>query len=203
LKDIHNVEVVANIQDLVSNLESVIAAQIMADIDRANNFQKNAEEIYSLLTSGRLVKPKMSNRKTIAVSDNVATVSGWDSLNPKWKQFIKQNKGIYLEQDESQVKEYYQNFRTEFNRYGYQTKVWQLDPTNDLGKHYRSHAEKQISVIQPDNSIGVSRGMCEEDCYPYFYALAQIRQQNIIIADPNGIWLFYAQSQVKFVYRLS
>jgi hypothetical protein len=175
----------------------------MADIDKANHFQKIAEEIYSILISGRLVKPKMNNRKTIAVSDNVATVSGWDSLHTKWKQFIKQNKGIYLEQDESQVKEYYHNFRTQFNRYGYQTKVWQLDPANDLGKHYRSHAEKQISVIQPDNSIGVSRGMCEEDCYPYFCALAQIRQQNIIIADPNGIWLFYAQSQVKFVYRLS
>ena len=145
----------------------------------------------------------MSNRKTIAVSDNIATVSGWNSLNTKWKQAIKQNNGIYLEQDESQVKEYYQNLRTEFNRYGYQTKVWDLDPIDDLGKHYRSHAEKQISVIQSDNSIGVSRGMCEEDCYPYFYALAQIRQQNIMIADPNGIWLFSSHGQVKFVYRLS
>ena len=198
-----NVEIVANIQDLVSNLESVIATKIMADIDRSNNFQKNAEEIYSILTSGSLVKPKMSNRKTIAVSDNVATVSGWNSLNTKWKQAIKQNNGIYLEQDESQIKEYYQNLRTEFNRYGYTTKVWELDPIDDLGKHYRSHAEKQISVIQSDNSIGVSRGMCEEDCYPYFYALAQIRQQNITISDPNGIWLFSSHGQVKFVYRLS
>ncbi|MEH1999597.1 MAG: hypothetical protein V7L00_12770 [Nostoc sp.] len=186
----------------MSNLQSAIAAQIMANIDIANNFQKIAEEIYSILTSGRLVKPKMNNRKTIAVSDNVATISGWDSLNIKWKQAIKENYGISLEQDESKVKEYYQNFITEFNRYGYQTKVWELDPKNDLGKHYRSHAEKQISVIQPDNSIGVSRGMCEEDCYPYFYALAQIRQQDIVIADSNGIWLFYSHGQVKFVYRL-
>jgi hypothetical protein len=198
-----NVEVVANIQDFVSNLESLIAAQIMADIDRANNFQKTASEIYFILTSGRLIKPKMSNRKTIAVSDNVATVSGWDSLNIKWKQAIKQNNAMSLQQDESKVKEYYENFKTEFNRYGYQTKAWELDPSYDLGKHYRSHAEKQISVIQPDNSIGVSRGMCESDCYPYFYALAQLRQQNIMIADPNGIWLFYSHGQVKFVYRLS
>ncbi len=197
-----NVEVVANIQDLVSNLEPVIAAQIMANINRANNFQKIAVYIYSILTSGKLVKPKMSNRKTIAVSDNVATVSGWDSLNIKWKQAIKQNSGISLEQDESKVKEYYQNLIIEFNRYGYCTKVWELDPSYDPGKHYRSHAEKQISVIQPDNSIGVSRGMCEDDCYPYFYALAQIRQQNIMIADPNGIWLFYSHGQVKFVYNL-
>ncbi|MBW4667994.1 MAG: hypothetical protein KME60_11335 [Cyanomargarita calcarea GSE-NOS-MK-12-04C] len=102
-----NIEVVANIQDLVFNLESVIAAQIMADINRANNFQKTAEEIYSILRSGRLVKPKMSNRKSIAVSDNVATVTGWDLLNIKWTQAIKQNKHISLEQDESKVKEYY------------------------------------------------------------------------------------------------
>ncbi len=198
-----NIEVVANIQDLVSNLEPVIAAQIMADINKANNYQKTAEEIYSILASGRLVKPKMSNRKTIAVSDNVATVSGWDSLNIKWREAIKQNKHISLEQDESKVKEYYQNLIIEFNRYGYYTKVWELDPSYDPGKHYRSHAEKQISVIQPNNSIGVSRGMCEEDCYPYFYALAQIRHKNIIIADPNSIWLFYTYGQVKLVYRLS
>jgi hypothetical protein len=57
-KDMPNVEVVANIQDLVSNIESVFAAQIMADINRANNFQKTAEEIYSILTSGRFSKPK-------------------------------------------------------------------------------------------------------------------------------------------------
>ncbi|MEC4886084.1 MAG: hypothetical protein SAL70_32925 [Scytonema sp. PMC 1070.18] len=197
-----HVEVVANIQDFVSNLDSVVATQIIIDIDRANNFQKNAEEIYFILTSGRLVKPKMSHRKTVAVSNNVATISGWDSLNIKWKRTIKQNNGISLEQDESKVKEYYQNFQTEFNRYGYQIKVWNLDPKDDLGKHYRSHAEKQISVIQSDNSIGVSRGMCEEDCYPYFCALAQIRQQNIIIADPNGIWLFYSHGQVKFLYHI-
>ena len=81
--------------------------------------------------------------------------------------------------------------------------MWELDPIEDLGKHYRSHAEKQISVIQSDNSIGVSRGMCEEDCYSYFYALAQIRQQSITISDPNGIWLFSSHGQVKFFYRLS
>jgi hypothetical protein len=198
-----NVEFVAKVQDLVYNLDSVIAAQIMADIDRANNFQKIASEIYSILISGKLIKPKMSNRKTIAVSNNVATVSGWDSLNIKWKQVIKQNNAISLEQDENKVKEYYDNFKIEFNRYGYQTKAWDLDPKNDLGKHYRSHAEKQISVIQPDNSIGVSRGMCKADCCPYFYAVAQLRQQNIIISDPDGIWLFYFDGQVKFVYRLS
>jgi len=135
-----NLEPVANIQDLVYGLDSIIAAQVMVDIDRANNFKKQAEEIYSILTTGRLVKPKMSNRKTIAVTNNVATVSGWDSLNMKWKQAIKQNKGISLEQNESKVKEYYDNLRTEFNRYDYQTKVWSLDPKDDLGKHYRSHA---------------------------------------------------------------
>ncbi len=197
-----NLELVANIQDLVYALDSIIAVQIMVDIDIANIFQNQAEEIYSILTTGKLVKPKMSHRKTIAVSNNVATVSGWDSLNLKWKQAIKHENGISLKQDESKVKEYYDNLRAEFNRYDDQTKVWSLDPKDDLGKHYRSHAEKQISAIQPDNSIGVSRDMCEEDCCPYFYALAQVRQQNIIIADPNAIWLFYSYGEVKLVYRL-
>lgn len=197
-----SIEVVANIQDLVFNLDIVVAAQIVTDIYKAVLFQKKAQKIYSILTSGELVKPKMSKRKTIAVSDDIATISGWDSLNRKWKLAIKQNNGISLEQDESEVKKYYLNFQTEFNQYGYKTRVWDLDPKDDLGKHYRSHAEKQISVINPDKPIGVSRGMCEEDCYPYFYAAAQIRRQNIIIADPNGIWVFYPHGQVKFVYRL-
>lgn len=197
-----SIEVVANIQDLVFNLDVVVAAQIVTEINKAVLFQKKAQQIYSILTSGELVKPKMSKRKTIAVSDNIATISGWDSLNIKWKQAIIQNNGITLEQDTSKVKTYYLSLKTEFNQYGYQTKVWNLDPKDDLGKHYRSHAEKQISVINPDKPIGVSRGMCEEDCYPYFYAAAQIRQQNIIIADPNGIWVFYSNGQVKFVYRL-
>ncbi len=37
-----DVEVVANIQDLVFNIESVIAVHIMADINRTNRFQKTA-----------------------------------------------------------------------------------------------------------------------------------------------------------------
>jgi len=98
------------------------------------------------------------------------------------------------------VKEYYQAHQTEFAQYGYQTRAWELDPEDEPGKHYRSHAEKQISVIKPSPSIGVSRAMCEEDCYPYFHALAQVRKQNLVVADPEGVWVFYKNGQVKFAY---
>ncbi len=37
-----DIEVVANIQDLVFNLESVLAVRIMVDINRADRFQKTA-----------------------------------------------------------------------------------------------------------------------------------------------------------------
>jgi hypothetical protein len=42
--------------------------------------------------------------------------------------------------------------------------------------------------------------MCEEDCYPYFHALAQVRKQNLVVADPEGVWVFYKNGQVKFAY---
>ncbi|BAZ16817.1 hypothetical protein NIES4071_86950 [Calothrix sp. NIES-4071] len=167
-----DLEVVANIEELVSNLELEIAALIMAHIENALDYQLKASSIYTILISGQLVKPKMAKTKTIAVSEKVGVVSGWNSLNPKWTEFIAKNNGISLSQNETLVAEFYQNHIEEFNRYNYETKKWDLDSESEPGRHYRSHAEKQISVIKPCNSIGVSRGICEEDCYPYFCALA-------------------------------
>lgn len=115
--------------------------------------------------------------------------------------FIGVNNGILLLQNETLITEFYQNHIEEFKRYGYETKKWDLDSELNPGRHYRSHAEKQISVIKPCNSIGVSKGICEEDCYPYLCALAQIRKQHIVVADPNGVYLFYSNGQVKFVYH--
>lgn len=196
-----DLRVVANIEELISNEEPMVAALIMADIENAKLYQQKASQIYSILQGGDLVKPKMLKRKTIAVSENIGAISGWNSLNPKWKEFIAENNNVSLSQDEVLVKEFYQNYIDEFRKYGYETKKWDLDPQEEPGCHYRSHAEKQISVIKPCNSIGVSRAICEEDCYPYLCALAQIRQQHIVVADPNGIYLFYSNGQVKFVYH--
>lgn len=193
-------EVVAKIDDLVNNTEPTIAAQIMASIKVAQDYQKKAKKIYEILTSGKLVKPKMSTRKTIDVSENTATVSGWESLNLKWKKAIAEQLNLSLEQDEGKVKEYYQAQETEFAQYGYQTRVWELDPEDEPGKHYRSHAEKQVSAIKPSSAIGISRAMCEEDCYPYFHALAQIRKQNLVVVDSEGVWVFYKNGQVKIAY---
>lgn len=196
-----DLEVVANIEELVSNLELEIAALIMAHIENALDYQLKASSIYTILISGQLVKPKMAKTKTIAVSEKVGVVSGWNSLNPKWTEFIAKNNGISLSQNETLVAEFYQNHIEEFKKYGYETKKWDLDSELYPGRHYRSHAEKQISVIKPCNSIGVSKGICEEDCYPYLCALAQIRKQHIVVADPNGVYLFYSNGQVKFVYH--
>ncbi|NJK69603.1 MAG: hypothetical protein HC941_26535 [Microcoleus sp. SU_5_3] len=197
-----DLEVVAKIEDLVKNTEPTIATEIMAYVKVAQDYQKKAEKVYEILTSGKLVKPKMSSRKTIAVSENTAIVSGWDSLNLKWQKTIAEQLHLSLKQDESQVKEFYQAHQTEFAQYGYQTRTWELDPEEEPGKHYRSHAEKQISVIKPSPAIGISRAMCEEDCYPYFHALAQMRKQNLVVADPEGVWVFYNNDRVKLFRRI-
>ncbi|MBW4507122.1 MAG: hypothetical protein KME64_11495 [Scytonematopsis contorta HA4267-MV1] len=196
-----NIEVVSNVESFALKEEPADAALIMVYLKNAISYQEKALEIYNVLNEGKSVKPKMVKRKTIAVSDNTGVISGWNSLNPKWNKFIAENYNVSLEQNETKVREFYQNHIEKFNQYGYKTKKWDLDPQEDLGKHYRSHAEKQISVIKPCNSIGVSRGICEEDCYPYLRALAQIRQQHIVVADPNGVYLFHYNGQVKFVYH--
>jgi hypothetical protein len=195
-----DLQVVANFEELISNLDTEVAALIMGCIENAIDYRQKALSIYFILIEGKLVKPKMDKKKTIAVSENVGVVSGWNSLNPKWTVFIAENNGILLLQNETLIKEFYQNHIEEFKRYGYETKKWDLDSELEPGRHYRSHAEKQISVIKPCNSIGVSKGICEEDCYPYLCALAQVRQQYIAVADPIGVYLFYSNGQVKFVY---
>jgi hypothetical protein len=93
-----DLEVVAKIEDLVNNTEPTIAPEIMAYVKVAQDYHKKAEKVYEILTSGKLVKPKMSSRKTIAVSENTATVSGWDSLNLKWKKAIAEQLNLSLEQ---------------------------------------------------------------------------------------------------------
>jgi len=200
-KQMPELEVVANIEDFVKCAEPAIAKELMDSVKTAKSSQKKAQEVYEILKSGKLVKPKMNAQKTIAVSEDTAALSGWGSLNLKWKKAISEKIGLSLEQDESKVREYYENHKQEFAQYGYQTKDWALDPEDDLGKHYRSHAEKQISVIKPSFSIGVSRSVCKEDCYPYLHALAQVRKQNLVVADPDGVWVFYTNGEVKFAYH--
>jgi hypothetical protein len=58
------------------------------------------------------------------------------------------------------------------------------------GDHYASHAEKQLSVAAPGESMAISNpgGMCP-DCVGYFRRLS-LYQGPLAVADPNGVRVF-------------
>jgi hypothetical protein len=57
------------------------------------------------------------------------------------------------------------------------------------GKHQASHAEKQASVLRPNENIMVNLAVCD-DCRAYFQKQAQHFRKQQIVADPNGKWVF-------------
>ncbi len=107
--------------------------------------------------------------------------------------------GLSLQQDAYKVREYVESNQEKFKEVGYETKRHWTDPDDKSGFHYQSHAEKQLSVLTSSPFMGISKSVCADDCYPYLIAIAQIREQDIVVADPDGIWLFYSNGQVKFL----
>ena len=63
------------------------------------------------------------------------------------------------------------------------------------GRYNASHAEKQLSVIAPNEPIAVSRAMCS-DCIPYFRQIAQTSGKVQIVSDPNYVRIFNADGTI-------
>ncbi len=57
------------------------------------------------------------------------------------------------------------------------------------GKYNASHSEKQQSLANPNEPIGVSRPMCG-DCVPYFQKEAQYRKHTQVVGDPQAVRVF-------------
>jgi len=64
------------------------------------------------------------------------------------------------------------------------------------GQYHASHAEKQLSIVKPDDPIGVSKPMCS-DCQNYFSKLAGATGKDQVVTDPDGTWIFYADGTVS------
>jgi hypothetical protein len=66
------------------------------------------------------------------------------------------------------------------------------------GKYQASHAEKQLSMLCPDEPIGVSKPMCN-DCQNYFSKLARDRGKPQVVADPEVTRIFRPDGSVGVV----
>jgi len=58
-----------------------------------------------------------------------------------------------------------------------------------------SKAEKQMSIISPNDPIGVSKSMCR-DCQNYFSKLAQSEGIDQIVTDPKGTLIFHSDGSI-------
>ena len=93
---------------------------------------------------------------------------------------------------------------------GYTPQPHAHDQEYGPGAYNKSHAEKQAFLGALDRlqkqcdtakkkavaAVGVTRPVCPEDCYPFFRAVAQLQGRNIVVADPDAIWVFTARGLV-------
>lgn len=193
---------VESIEELVKETDPVVASQIVASVTAARESQNKAQQVYELLTSGSPgQKPKLPATKTVAVSGTTATVSGWNTLTDEMKTMIAEKAGLSLEQNVTAVQAFYESNKDKLME---ELKFFQKHPFEkkhqvSTGTYYMSHAEPQLSVIAPSTAIGVSRSVCADSCYPYLHALAKLRQENIVVSDPDGVWVFFKNGVVKFL----
>jgi hypothetical protein len=68
------------------------------------------------------------------------------------------------------------------------------------GRHFSSHAEKQLAAMKPGEPIAVSRAMCD-DCIPWFQKLAQYRKQTEVVADPKWVGVFRPDGTIVEIPR--
>jgi hypothetical protein len=63
------------------------------------------------------------------------------------------------------------------------------------GKSQASHAEKKISVLEPNKPIGVNGLTVCGDCQAYFQALAKYRGKTQIVVNSKQVWVFTADGR--------
>jgi hypothetical protein len=123
-------------------------------------------------TPTRIVRAKTTG------SDGVETLSGWEPSNPRPEPFA------YASPEE--VRDLSQQIGHTLRPAGAPD---QLDRGGWPGKFHASHAEKQLAVVSPNDSIAVSQKMCP-DCRQFFGRLAEHRQTTQVVSDPQGTWIF-------------
>ena len=63
------------------------------------------------------------------------------------------------------------------------------------GQFNASHAEKQLSIVSPNEPISVTKPMCS-DCRTYFSKLAVSSGEGQTVTDPDGTWTFGADGTI-------
>ncbi|MFP2896019.1 RHS repeat domain-containing protein [Corallococcus sp. 4LFB] len=81
------------------------------------------------------------------------------------------------------------------NEMGYTFRPNRLLDQGVPGRYSASHVEPQMSVVRPNEPLGVSKDMCTS-CQDFYEALAKYRQAEQVVRDPSGTWVFTPEGMV-------
>ncbi len=122
-----------------------------------------------------------------AASDGERTLSGWKQPRPTG----------FSEVSPEQVRDFSGEIGHELEKSG---GLDQVRRDGFPGKYQASHAEKQLSILRPDDPIAVSEPMCN-DCNGFFQKRAIYRNSPQVVTDPNGTWIFRPDGTVERIVQ--
>jgi hypothetical protein len=195
-----------NEKDLLAQVPAGVRAEVQAAIASAVDKNKVLEDIFQKAKAAGSVTP----RKTLALGDQV-TISGWGTLDAAFVKLVR-GKQLSVVQQTPEVFAFANQHAAGLKKYDYETKSFLFDPSYAPGAYYRSHAEKQAFVaalgrLEKDldtedrkavAALGVTRPVCPADCYPFFIALSKMQGRNIVLADPDFVWVFSPQGVMRY-----
>lgn len=188
----------ANLDELLAKIPAGAKSDVRAAVKAAADKQKAVQQIYDTATAGGIVKPT----KTLALVDEI-TISGWGALDGTLAA-LAQGKGLSVTQQTAEVHSYVVKYGAGLAKFGYSTKSFIFDPKYAQGAYFKSHAEKQAFIAalarlekeidgatkKAVASVGVTRPMCPDDCFPFFKAVSSLSGRTIALADPSFVWVF-------------
>ncbi|SFP20026.1 DUF4157 domain-containing protein [Variovorax sp. 770b2] len=188
----------ANLEELLAKIPAGAKSDVRAAVKAAADKQKAVQQIYDTATAGGIVKPT----KTLALVDEI-TISGWGGLDGTLAA-LAQGKGLSVTQQTAEVHSYVVKYGAGLAKFGYSTKSFIFDPKYAQGAYFKSHAEKQAFIAalarlekeidgatkKAVATVGVTRPMCPDDCFPFFKAVSSLSGRTIALADPSFVWVF-------------
>jgi uncharacterized protein DUF4157 len=191
----------ANLEELLSQIPAGAKTDVRNAVKDAVDKKKAIDAVFAKAKAAGAVKPT----KTMSVMDGV-TISGWGTYD---QALDKLTKGRMVQQT-AEVHDFITTYAAGLAKYGYSTKAFIFDPSYAPGAYYKSHAEKQAFIGALDRlekdldtakkkavaSIGVTRPICPDDCFPFFKAVSQMQGRTIVLADPVAIWVFGAGGEL-------
>ena len=123
--------------------------------------------------------------KTVA-HDDIKTISGWSETPSGYTEVFPEKVKSYSETIGHDIKN---AGALDQKRYG-----------GFDGKYNSSHAEKKLLTEKPNEPIGVSRPMCK-DCREFAGKQAVKIEEDVIVADPNGVHIFKKDGGHDFIFK--